>query len=874
MKKMFKKTFLSTLLLLLSIPLLLEAGIDIDFGSLVYENTEIPIILPRSTWENDASLTKLLSWYPGEEEKENSPPDYSAIERIIIHDMGCDVKRPGCNNKEVNPLSLIQAIYRYQAVTRDWGDIGYHYIIDYWGNVYEGRYGGNGVRGAHTYYDRQCNNFNVGTIGILLMGNYEKIEPSEIMYKSLERLVAWIASTNSIDPRELSKTSEIWHSPKQGSLCDISQGGLTAKYTGPVVVGHGDVEGGNSDPGILDPNRVRKNAYNLYLKYQNYFFTTKDDSNIYSIENAYLRKQSPNTSNATITLNKNQLDAFLPSSIKIYPNGTLVKGHTRGRIYLIEEKKRRPIFSEALFRLRGYDWKNAIPLSDRQLASYPLGNPLTYPDGTVIQGEGPEVYLVEGDKIRHITSAALFLSKGYSWGNIVKVSNEELLAHALGKNLLFADNALIKGGAPTVYLIENGKRKSISSAILFEKQGFRWQDIITLNNQDLEKYPLDGVVLYPENSLIRDENQPEVYVVKNEKRHWIKTLEVFLEIGYNWKDIITISPEEINYYLLGSIIGAASDLLKLSDDGQETTSNEQEIEKSEQEAVNSEQQNEPNIRIAIYEVPKGKSVKVSASGTYEIYKNDILLTTKNTGEITTVPYSISDFYKFVPKNENVILEIISYEDRPKWNLNLNDNLFRGNLEIKYSSKSQKLWVVNELALEDYLRGVAEAIDADYLEYLRAISMATRSYAMFHLNQGGKHGSDEIFHLKNWAFDQLYKGHGFEKRASNVVKAVEETRGMVITFNDRIIRAVYSSDSGGITKSACEIFKGEFCTEDYDYLKGGVKDPGGTIHSQAAITASHGVGMSSVGARRMAELGKNFEEILKYYYLGIEIEEVY
>ncbi len=99
--------------------------------------------------------------------------------------------------------------------------------------------------------------------------------------------------------------------------------------------------------------------------------------------------------------------------------------------------------------------------------------------------------------------------------------------------------------------------------------------------------------------------------------------------------------------------------------------------------------------------------------------------------------------------------------------------------------------------------------------------------------------------------------------------------MAAIYNNKPIRGVYSSDSGGTTKSACETFKGMFCeNSDYQYLSGGVKDPEGTIHNKTAISASHGVGMSSTGARRLAELGKGFEEILKYYYLGIELKKLY
>lgn len=806
MNKKFITIFLIVVFLNLTLPALTNAT-----ANLVYNGTEVPKILSRSTWENTESLKKLLTWYPGEDESPTAPekgdidpPDYFNIERIIIHDMGCDVKKSGCNDKERNSLEIIQSIYRYHAVTRDWGDIGYHYIVDYWGNVYEGRYGGNGVRGAHTYYDRNCDNFNVGTVGILLMGNYENAQLPEIMYQSLIRLVAWISATNSLDPTNLSHYSEIWHSPKKGNTCDTSKGGLTEDYTGPVVVGHGDVEYGNSDPGTVDLKRVRKEAKQILLDYKNYLFSTENSSKFFTITNGELNQFTSNISGfGIINLFENQLNAFLNPQIKKFPDNTLVKSENRDRVYLLEKNKRRAILSQQLFEIRKYNWNNIVSLSDRNLAVYSLVSPLTYPDGSLIKGPGPEVYLVENEKRRHITSPALFQNKNFNWKNIIKISEEELLAHQIGESLFFNDNTLIKG------------------------------------------------------------TNPEVYLIKSQKRHWIKTAEVFLGLGYNWRNIIELSQNELNKYALGMVINSIADINNLN--GQK-----QEIEKKTEEP---EKVIEPLIRIGIYSPESGKLFKITANGPYEVYKNNQFLIIKNKNEVFEVKTSNQDDFKFIPKTKDTVFELLFYENHPEWNPDLNDNLFKGIIELKYSDKSNKAWVINELELEQYLKGLAEAIDNHPAEYLKALIVAARSYSLFHINNNGKYPG-EIFHLQNWAFDQLYKGYGFESRAPNITKAVEETQGIVATFLDKPIRGVYSSDSGGTTRDACVVWGGVFCEKEYDYLRGGIKDPPGTIHTQSAITASHGVGISAVGARELAKIGKNYQEILNYYYQGIKIEKLY
>ncbi|MEK7097635.1 MAG: N-acetylmuramoyl-L-alanine amidase, partial [Patescibacteria group bacterium] len=175
-----------------------------------YSDSDVPLILPRAVWESASSVNGFLDWMPedkdaqsfqgGNPNSNNAIPDYSPIERIVIHDAGCSLSSNRCNSDTVDPISVIQSIYRNHAKTRGWGDIGYNYIIDRHGMIYEGRYGGNGVRGAHVYDSKNCRNFNVGTVGIVLLGNYTSVQPPEAAQVALAKLVGWLSVTNAFDP--------------------------------------------------------------------------------------------------------------------------------------------------------------------------------------------------------------------------------------------------------------------------------------------------------------------------------------------------------------------------------------------------------------------------------------------------------------------------------------------------------------------------------------------------------------------------------------------------------------------------------------------------------------------------------------------------
>lgn len=83
--------------------------------------------------------------------------------------------------------AIIRGIYRYHVVSSKWRDIGYNFLIDKCGKIYEGRAGGvaRAVMGAHTY------GFNNDTTGIAVIGNFNKTQPSRTITDALAKLTAW-----------------------------------------------------------------------------------------------------------------------------------------------------------------------------------------------------------------------------------------------------------------------------------------------------------------------------------------------------------------------------------------------------------------------------------------------------------------------------------------------------------------------------------------------------------------------------------------------------------------------------------------------------------------------------------------------------------
>ncbi len=83
----------------------------------------------------------------------------------------------------------MRGIYQYHAVNLGWCDIGYNVLVDKFGTIYEGRYGGldKAVQGAHV------GGFNSNTWGISMIGNYDQAEPTQVFELKPPTCAPWTA---------------------------------------------------------------------------------------------------------------------------------------------------------------------------------------------------------------------------------------------------------------------------------------------------------------------------------------------------------------------------------------------------------------------------------------------------------------------------------------------------------------------------------------------------------------------------------------------------------------------------------------------------------------------------------------------------------
>ncbi len=138
-----------------------------------------PRIITRAGWGADEQLR---------DEDSEFTDDISAI---FVHHTAT-----GNDYECSDSPSVIRGIYRYHVKSSGWRDIGYNFLVDKCGNIYEGRSGGvsKAVFGAHTL------GFNEHTMGIAVLGDYSEEEPSREALSAVARLAAWKLGIYGRDP--------------------------------------------------------------------------------------------------------------------------------------------------------------------------------------------------------------------------------------------------------------------------------------------------------------------------------------------------------------------------------------------------------------------------------------------------------------------------------------------------------------------------------------------------------------------------------------------------------------------------------------------------------------------------------------------------
>ncbi|MGW1543963.1 peptidoglycan recognition protein family protein [Streptomyces sp. NPDC002309] len=154
-------------------------------GEMTQEQLAQPYIGPRPR------ITTRHGWGADEKVREKGFLYTKTVKAAFVHHTAT-----GNNYTCAQAPSVIRGIYRYHVVSMGWRDLGYNFLVDKCGNIYEGRAGGvaKAVMGAHTL------GFNNDSTGIAVIGTFSTASPPATTVKAVGQVAAWKLGLFGADP--------------------------------------------------------------------------------------------------------------------------------------------------------------------------------------------------------------------------------------------------------------------------------------------------------------------------------------------------------------------------------------------------------------------------------------------------------------------------------------------------------------------------------------------------------------------------------------------------------------------------------------------------------------------------------------------------
>ena len=190
----------------------------------------------------------------------------------------------------------------------------------------------------------------------------------------------------------------------------------------------------------------------------------------------------------------------------------------------------------------------------------------TLSNGTLVRARGAtDIYLIHNNQKRPIKSAEIFLAKGYKWGDIIDVNVDILNVYFVGPDVTIEDDTCQNYFGSYSYW----------SKILNDEGGYlcycltgsEWS---SERNKCIVKKEFVGIL--PNGTLAKAKNTHGVYLIYNNKKRPIKSATIFLGRGYKWSNVIDVEQSILNAYPLGENV-ALSEIITTENETQMATIN-------------------------------------------------------------------------------------------------------------------------------------------------------------------------------------------------------------------------------------------------------------------------------------------------------------
>lgn len=224
---------------------------------------------------------------------------------------------------------------------------------------------------------------------------------------------------------------------------------------------------------------------------------------------------------------------------QVYPDGTLLKALNDPSVYFIQDGKKRIIQSMTALVSR-FDPRTIIEVPLAELSRYELGVPLAFANYSILQ-QGGTYYLLDFDTLRPFENQTAFKALGYNPDEVIQIKEEDLEGYTIGTKITAKEQfpfgrILSIGESKQLYFVKSDSFAPILDKAI-AKARFPQLTIDKAMGTELEGLERLAPLTFPDAALIGDKQSGKVYVIESGRRRHITSEVVFNGLGYNWKNI-------------------------------------------------------------------------------------------------------------------------------------------------------------------------------------------------------------------------------------------------------------------------------------------------------------------------------------------------
>ncbi len=524
-----------------------------------------PPIITRAQWGADESIRKCCVQYA------------EPLQMVFIHHTSTGNAYSPSDSK-----AIVRSIYAFHVQGNGWNDIGYNLLVDRYGQIFEGRYGGvdRAVVGAHSL------GFNQHSAGIAVIGTFNDTPPTSAAMTALQQLTAWRLDRANVDPlgttTMTSGGNPIYPAGARVNLRTISghRDVYNTDCPGSAFYAHlpalRGVVGPLGDPKLFSPalstSVITPNgdgiadSVRLSMRFSSAVTWTVD-----VVDPAGTKWMSVGGSGTTpsvvwngkngTTIAPHDLYQFvinahngngavrtvsLPVAVWQFPDGTLFRANDSGWIGMLDAGKLRHFLSWRAIQSR-YTSAELINAPEAVLSVYPIRADIGFRDGSVLRF-GSSMWITSDGNRRPVSQATLS-ALGYNPAAIIDTDSSGIAPTPQGNDVTpgggYPNGTALQSSDGREALMVGGLGRPFLTTNVRQSYLIRDVDLAGPADTQVNQAQTDPPVGFRDGSLVRVGGTPTVYVIADGLRRPVSSAHRFTMMAYQWSNIRQITEVEL-----------------------------------------------------------------------------------------------------------------------------------------------------------------------------------------------------------------------------------------------------------------------------------------------------------------------------------------